>query len=296
MKKVSYYLLLLGLLGIFQACQKDDNEVLEVEKKDVWSENGVPAYKDEATFVKALKSANYMSDEERAQWEKEVGFFSLMSAYDLACEEYANIQNVEEYLNFKENYKDLFVFSESDNDPNFFYPVEKISSTPGLDMYGRAIIGGELKNFKTVKDINYWWGERNLLKNAGDDIDHCKHIHSKRQVLCLVEETQWANEFLIYISGQKKNWLGWHKYRTHHYIEPSQVIGLREDYDNGNAWTKNIYCGPNNPWKSNGAKEKSKMFFTGPTGYNSSISFKIWTDGVTKEHACTLNYTKPRYY
>ncbi len=54
MIKVSYYLLLLGIVGMFSACQGDEKEITEIideTVKEVWSENGIPTYKDEASFI-----------------------------------------------------------------------------------------------------------------------------------------------------------------------------------------------------------------------------------------------------
>ena len=293
MKKVSFYLLLVGIVGMFSACQSDEKEITEIIEEttnEVWSENGIPAFKDEATFVDAMISAATMSQEQRTKWEEKVGFFSLWSAYDLASEEYDQIASEEEYLSFKENYQDLFVFAETKDDMAFFFKVEDMSSSLCLDMYGQAIIGGELKSFNKVNSMSFWNDTEPKLK-GGREVDlgtTCVKRDGRRYMRCYQKRVHPQNinpGYLVYIAGQKKGWFGWNNYKTQHYIKPlygSVYLTVYNNQYNEANGLDGTWATPTDPY-SKEAKYTWRFYFG-----DTAMYVKVWTRGVGEDDACIL--------
>ncbi len=243
-------------------------------------------------------SSATMCEEERSNWEEKIGFFSLWSAYELASDEYEQISSDEEYLSFKQNYQDLFVFAESEDDMAFFFKVDKISITSCLNMYGQAIIGGELRDFKNVNSISYWNESGSLLKGSTVNTpvgQICKKFDGSRYMRCSRERIDYSNSnqgfrhvvgYMIYMSAQKKGWFGWNDYTTMHYIKPNNTV----QFHTWNTTDRRPDSPINDVYHSSkiySDQARSVRVFYFDYGTRAS-SFKVWTRGVGEDDACYL--------
>ncbi|MBI9064446.1 MAG: hypothetical protein JEZ14_20845 [Marinilabiliaceae bacterium] len=171
----------------------------------------------------------------------------------------------------------------------FFFKVEEMASSLCLDMYGQAIIGGELKNFNKVNSMSFWNNTEPRLKGGRIPLGTvCKKFDGKRYMRCYQKRAtpQGLNSgYVVYIAGQKKGWFGWNNYSTTHNIKPLYGSVLMSNYNSGTneaPGTGEQWVTPTNPY-SEKATYTWRFYFGDSPAY-----LKVWTGGVGEDDACIL--------
>nr|WP_321454217.1 DUF4848 domain-containing protein [uncultured Carboxylicivirga sp.] len=282
MKKIVF--LSLACLMIMASCDNekvlDTEEILPVSEMSVI--NGIPSYADMSTFYSFCVKNSL---------NRQTSFTSLWSLYEVANDELDEITNMDDYNSWKATYFDFFLFAEDENDQAIALKVENMFYAFGVNIYGEALIGGELINFNEIESIKYWNTEGSLLKSDRTPIGSVCSKYSSGggrymrtyQKSLFVENTYF---YLVYIAGQKKNMFGWNNYSCDGYIRPVSAASIlfhgynpdnREVYNNPALWAQR-----SNPLKIHG----KYMYVVYESAYPHHL--KVWTDGVGEDHACDL--------
>jgi len=280
------YLKGLALLFVVSSCSNEPDDTILNEQDKVSTNiinmvDDIPTYPDMSSFVS--QCVNLATMEDRSQFQ------SLWTLYDNASDEYSDLENMEQYYEWKSNYNAFFLFAEDEEYQAIGLKVEDMIYAYGLNIYGEAMIGGKLLNFNKVSDIREWDEILPQLKSVRTPIGSvCAHRASKRKLRCYQKSitVQGGTKcWLVYISGQKKGVFGWNNYSGGRHIRPASVsLGFSAyNRDYNEAYYENTTLGtPTSP-----ANFDEKYTWRVYQSSYAQILF-VWTDGVGESNACTL--------
>ncbi len=181
MKKLLLFAMVVTALGIFNACEKSDKlidqsvdeQLQEVAKPEVYSENGYLAFKDFNAVDSIIKLLSQLTRQEIVDWEKSMNITSARSEYDKLFDEYEKLDSFEEFMEFKKRNREKLMFNEMDDeDCSIEYPYCTKYFLPVLNNKGLVKIGLSLIQYTKLDHIVIKNGDINLLKNPLEDIDN----------------------------------------------------------------------------------------------------------------------------
>lgn len=172
MKKFIALAIAVVALTIFNGCQKEElvltDEQPQAEvKPDVYVESGYLVLKDLNVVDSVMKSLKNMNQEQVLAWEKQLGFESARTHYDKILIGSEKINTVEEIISFREKYKDVFKWNETDTtDFSFDYPFYHTNLLPLMNKDGLLKIGKSLFKYNKENRITIFDGDISKLKEA----------------------------------------------------------------------------------------------------------------------------------
>ncbi len=283
------------LLMVFVACSKENdlsdnlnenpskvNEVLIID--------GIPSYSDLNSFYSSCLTLATMPQNDLLKSGEVQKFTSLWSLYEVASDEYNNLDNMEDYYAWRTVYNDYFLFAEDEEDQAIGFKVNDMIQAFGVNVYGQAKIGGEVVNFNKIETIKAWNSAMPKLKSSSTPIgDVCfKTNYDDRQMRCYQKNITvqgGTNCWLVYISGQKKGWLGWNNYSGGRYIRPeysSLAFTIYNPQYNEAYYENTIWGSPSYPFY------RDEKYTWRVYQASSAQTLTVWTTGVGESRACTL--------
>ena len=132
--------------------QEEDIVLLNLPQTKSSNSNGnnILKFKNENVFNETVNKLQFLSNQERLEWEKQMNFESLNSVYEKALDEVTAMEDVtaEEYYSLKKTYQNSLYFPEYKEDYGFYLPVSREEMASVLNRNGEVMIGEEILNLK----------------------------------------------------------------------------------------------------------------------------------------------------
>ena len=208
MKKLVLFAMIVAVLGIFNACEKSDElidqsideQLLDVTKPDVYSENGYLVFKGINAVDSIIAQLSKMTKEEKRTWEDKMGFKSASANFDALFDEYDKIESQEEFIKFKQKHEGELIFNEKDPDDwSIDYPFQTRYFFPILNQDGIYKIGNSLVKYTPKNQIIALDGDMTKI----NDIESYKN--DERLVLLPSLKSVDLNDKHIYDSFEDDN-------------------------------------------------------------------------------------------
>ncbi|WP_347840372.1 hypothetical protein [uncultured Draconibacterium sp.] len=173
--------MIIAALGIFNACEKSDElidqsideQLLDVTKPDVYSENGYLAFKNIEAVDSIIKMLSRMTTLEIETWEKSMNINTARSEFEQLFSEYEDLSSYEEFLSFKSRNFEKLKFNDSDPEDNSInYPYATIHFLPVLNNKGLVKIGPSLIKYTKENQILVKNGDIDALSNLQENIEN----------------------------------------------------------------------------------------------------------------------------
>ena len=136
--------------------QEEDIVLLNLPQTKSSNSNGnnILKFKNENVFNETVNKLQFLSNQERLEWEKQMNFESLNSVYEKALDEVTAMEDVtaEEYYSLKKTYQNSLYFPEYKEDYGFYLPVSREEMASVLNRNGEVMIGEEILNLKDIFD------------------------------------------------------------------------------------------------------------------------------------------------
>ncbi len=170
MKKLLMFALAITVLGIFNACEQNDELIdqsvdrqsEEEVEPDVYSENGYLVFKTKEVFDSIRFVVENFSMEECIEWEKSLNFSSAKTKRYLAEEEAIKIVDDSEIQGFKAEYSQWFNIN-NDLDINYKFYSKGLEDILNID--GLVKIENTLYKFSSDKEYLILNGDFSELSN-----------------------------------------------------------------------------------------------------------------------------------
>ncbi|MBN2636104.1 MAG: hypothetical protein JXR61_07525 [Prolixibacteraceae bacterium] len=175
MKKFILLCMAMGLLTIFNGCQKDElgvgqlaDEVQpqQVVTPDVYVENGYLAFKNMNAVDSVIHLLNTMTTPEKENWELQMGIKSARAELQELYNEYDKISSKKEMFSFKEkNEANLKFEGQNPEDWSIDYPYATRYFLPVLNSEGVYKVGRSIIKYTKFDQIIIYDGDLEKLNN-----------------------------------------------------------------------------------------------------------------------------------
>lgn len=143
----------LALIALLMcSCEKNQEATNDVQ--EIYLKDGIIAYKNIDVFLEYTLEANSSTIEERILMEKELGFYSLQTSYEVNLKEFEGLsdEKSEDWVATKSKYWDI---KKVDGTYVFNYPIPRTIDAYGVNADSKVYISGNLCDLKNPDDWYY---------------------------------------------------------------------------------------------------------------------------------------------